>query len=185
MTRWTGSAPGTTRPRMACPPSWYATRSLSASLRMMGRSGPSTIFSSASMKVLVMDLSCWRRAARSAASLTRFRMSAPETPGVVWRDFCKVDVVCERHLSGVDFEDRFAALLVRQVHDDAAIEPARAQERLIEHVGLVCRGQYDDPFAAREAIHFGQDLVQRLLLLAGAADRPPGRARGLWSRSHR
>lgn len=27
VTRWTGSAPGTTSPRMACPPSWYATRS--------------------------------------------------------------------------------------------------------------------------------------------------------------
>jgi hypothetical protein len=51
----------------------------------------------------------------------------------------------------------------------AAVEAAGAEERAIEHVGPV--GCADDDHAGRrvEAVHLGQDLVQRLLALVVAA----------------
>src|SRR5918995_455253 len=57
-------------------------RSRSSGPTTSGRSGPSTIFSRASRKSFWATSSCSRRAARSAASLTRFLRSAPESPGV-------------------------------------------------------------------------------------------------------
>src|SRR5207244_2020265 len=58
-------------------------RRLSAALIITLRSAPSTIFSSASVKSGSSTWSWPRRAARSAASLTRFARSAPTMPGVV------------------------------------------------------------------------------------------------------
>ena len=68
-------------------------------------------------------------------------------------------------------EDRGASRLVGQVHDDAAVEAAGPQQRLVEHLGLVRGRQHDDAAAARETIHLGQDLVQRLFLLIRATER--------------
>ena len=77
----------------------------------------------------------------------------------------------------MDLEDRLATGLVRKVDDDAPVEAPGPQQRLVEHVGLVGRRQHDDALAAGEAVHLGEDLVQRLLLLARAADRHrPARA---------
>src|SRR3546814_2429060 len=42
---------------------------------------------------------------------------------------------------------------------------------LVQNVGLVGRRQNDDAFAAREPVHLGQNLIERLLLLARSADR--------------
>ena len=64
---------------------------------------------------------------------------------------------------------------VRQPDHDLAVEAARTQQRRIEHVGAVGRGDHDHAFAAFEAVHLDQQLVERLLALvvstaqAGAA----------------
>ena len=87
------------------------------------------------------------------------------------RDRGEACIIAQRHVSGVDLEDRLATGLVREVHHDAAIEPAGSQQRFVEHVGLIRRRQNDDPRATGEAVHLGEDLVQRLLLLARAANR--------------
>ena len=68
------------------------------------------------------------------------------------------------------FENGFTARLVRQVHDHPPIEPPRPQERPVEHVRLIRRGQHDDAFPAGETVHLGEDLIQRLLLLARATE---------------
>jgi len=47
--------------------------------------------------------------------------------------------------------------------DDAAIEAPRPEERRVEHVRAVRRGQDDDRLARVEAVHLGQQLGQRLL----------------------
>ena len=75
----------------------------------MRRSVPSTIFSSASVKSASCTRSWSRRAAISAASLTRFFRSAPTMPGVVDGDRVEVDVVGQRHVAGVHLEDLPAA----------------------------------------------------------------------------
>ncbi len=68
-------------------------------------------------------------------------------------------------------EDRLAPGAVGKVDHHAPVEAPGAQEGAIEDVGLVGGGEEDDPLAAGEAIHLGEDLVERLLLLARPADR--------------
>ena len=67
------------------------------------------------------------------------------------------------------FQDLLAADDVRVRHDDLAVEAARTQQRGIEHVGPVGRGNQDDAFIGFKAVHLDQQLVQRLLALVIAA----------------
>ena len=68
--------------------------------------------------------------------------------------------------------------LVRWVDGHAPVEAAWPQQRLVKDVRAVGRREHDDALARREAIHLGQDLVQRLLPLVVAAERacPTGAA---------
>ena len=54
-------------------------------------------------------------------------------------------------------------------HDDLAVEAAGPQQRRIEHVGAVGRGDQDDAFVGLEAVHLDEQLVERLLALVVAA----------------
>ena len=56
---------------------------------------------------------------------------------------------------------------------------ARAQQRRVEDLGPVRRGEHDHAAARVEAVHLGEDLVQRLLALVVAAGdvRAAGRSR--------
>ena len=62
-------------------------------------------------------------------------------------------------------EDLLAAAHIGQRHHDLAVEAARTQQRRIEHVRTVRRGDHDHALAALEAVHLDQQLVQRLLAL--------------------
>ena len=90
-------------------------------------------------------------------------------------DRLEVDGLVERLALAVDLEDLQAALHVRPVEDDLAVEAAGAQERRVEHVGPVGGGDHDDVGVGVEAVHLDQDLVEGLLPLvvraaqAGAA----------------
>ena len=127
-----------------------------------------------------------RRAASSAASFTRFFRSAPEKPGVA----CASSSRCTSGASGTlrVCTRRMAsrpALSGRFTTTRRSKRPG-AQQRAVQHVGLVGGGQHDDAFAPAEAVHLGQDLLQRLLLLAvAAAEGHAARARARWRRSRR
>ena len=84
---------------------------------------------------------------------------AGEADGAARQDL-DVDIVGHRDLAGVHGEDAFAAAHVGTIHDHAAIETARAQQRRIEHVGPVGRRHQDDAFVRFEAVHLDQQLVQ-------------------------
>jgi hypothetical protein len=81
----------------------------------------------------------------------------------------------------MDAQDLEAASLVGRMHHDLPIEPAGAKQRRIEHIGPVGGRQDDDAFMSGKAVHFGEDLVERLLAFivtaegaraaAGASDR--------------
>ncbi len=66
-------------------------------------------------------------------------------------------------------QNLLAADHVRVRHHDLAVEAARTQQRRIEHVGTVGRGDQDHAFIGLEAVHLDQQLVQRLLALVIAA----------------
>src|SRR5204862_6778228 len=61
------------------------------------------------------------------------------------------------------------ALAVGAVHDDLAVEAARAQQRGIEDVRAVRGGDEDDVVLHLEAVHLDEQLVERLLALVVTA----------------
>ena len=75
----------------------------------------------------------------------------------------------------MNFQNSLAALHVGQRHHHAPIEAARPQQRGIEHVGTIGRGDEDYALVGLEAVHLDQQLVEGLLALimtaaeAGAA----------------
>ena len=80
------------------------------------------------------------------------------------RDGGYVHVLVERNLAllQVHLQNFFAALQVGQSHHDLAVEAARTQERLVEHVGAVGGCNQDDAFVCSEAVHLHEQLVQCL-----------------------
>ena len=58
---------------------------------------------------------------------------------------------------------------VRRRHGDLPVEAARPQQRRVEDVGTVRRGDQDDAALDVEAVHLDEQLVQRLLALVVAA----------------
>ena len=85
------------------------------------------------------------------------------------RDPAEVDVGPERHAARVHPEDRLAAGAVGRLHRDPAVETAGAEQGLVEDVGPVGRADDDHAGGRVEAVHLGQDLIQRLLAFVVAA----------------
>ncbi len=136
------------------------------------------IFSSESVKSLISTCSCSRRAASSAASLARFARSAPTMPGVLAASASRSTLAA----SGIErvCTSRISRRPLRSGACTATRRSKRpgSQQRRVEHVGAVGRGEHDDCLGALEAIHLGQDLVERLLaLVVGAGDRDGALAR--------
>ncbi len=87
----------------------------------------------------------------------------------------EVDVFRQRDVARMHAQDSFAALEVGKIDDDAAVEAAGTKQRGIENVGTVRAGDEDHAFVRFEAVHFDEELIERLLALivtaaqAGAA----------------
>ena len=81
----------------------------------------------------------------------------------------QVHVVGQLDVPGVDFQGLETARQIGPVHHNAAVEAAGTQQSLVQHLGPVGGGQHNDALGGVEAIHFGQQLVQRLLPLVVAA----------------
>ena len=133
------------------------------------RSAPIMTLSLASSNSDWVTMRLLRRAAVSAASLTRFIRSAPEKPGVPRAMVFRLISGAKRHLADVNLEDLFAADDIRIRNHHLAVEAARTQQRGIEHVGTVGRGNQDDALIGFETVHLDQQLVQGLLALVIAA----------------
>src|SRR6478735_8692418 len=63
------------------------------------------------------------------------------------------------------------------MHHDLPVESAGPQQSRIQNVWSISRSEHDDSFVAGEAVHFGQDLVERLLAFVVTADRSRAAAR--------
>ena len=83
----------------------------------------------------------------------------------------QIHVGGEAHALGVHAQDRFAAALVGLVDEHLAIETSGPQQRGVEDLGSVRRAHDDDAFARIEAVHFREQLIERLLALFVAAHR--------------
>src|SRR3989442_453459 len=80
-------------------------------------------------------------------------------------DALQVHTGRERNLAGVDPQDLLPALHVGHVHYDLPVEPARAQQCRVEDVRPVGGGEQDHAVVRLEAVHFDEQLIQRLLAL--------------------
>ena len=85
------------------------------------------------------------------------------------RDHLEVDVGPERNLAHMDPQDLLAADEIGVRDHDLTVEAAGPQQRRVEHVGPVGRGDDDDAFVLLEAVHLDEQLVERLLALVVAA----------------
>ena len=85
------------------------------------------------------------------------------------RNGLRVHIRRERHLAHVHAQDLFAADDIGVRHRDLPIEAAGTQQRRIEHVRTVGRGENDNALVRFEAVHLDEQLVQRLLALVIAA----------------
>ena len=83
------------------------------------------------------------------------------------------------HLLQVDGQNGLASLEVGQLHDDATVESAGAEQRLVERLGPVGGSEDDQALVAIEAVHLGEQLVERLLALVVAHARVAALADGV------
>ena len=113
-----------------------------------------------------------RRAASSAASLTMFARSAPTKPGGLRGHGVEIRARIERHLPRVHREDLLPFGEVGPIDVHPAVEPPRPEQRGIEDLGAVRRGDHDHGRARVEPVHLGEELVECLLALVVAADDP-------------
>ena len=101
-------------------------------------------------------------------------------PGRAAGDDARLDIGRKRHLAHVHLEDFLAPQDVRVGHHDLPVEPSGPQQRRVEHVRAVGRGDENDAFGGIETVHLDEKLVQRLLAFvvasaeAGAAMAPDG-----------
>jgi hypothetical protein len=84
-------------------------------------------------------------------------------------DLRGVDVLGQGHLAHVHLQDLLATADIRQADDHLAVEASRAQQRGVEHVRAVGRGDDDHAVVGFEAVHLDQELVEGLLALVVAA----------------
>ena len=96
------------------------------------------------------------------------QVGAGETGGAAGHGI-EVDVLGQGFADGVHLEDVGAADQVGGLHGDLPVETARAQQRRVEHVGAVRRGDQDHPAAHVEPVHLDQQLVEGLLAFVVAA----------------
>ncbi len=81
------------------------------------------------------------------------------------RDHRQIDVGSHWLALGVHRQDALAALEVRPVDDDLPVEATRTQQRGVEDVRAVRRGDQDHAALDVEAVHLDQQLVEGLLPL--------------------
>ena len=110
-----------------------------------------------------------RRTASSARLVHEVREIGAGHSRRAARERRDVDVFGDRLVAEMDLENALAAAEIRRVDDDLSVEAARAQQRRIEHVGTVRRGDEDHAVVRLEAVHLDEQLIERLLTLVVTA----------------
>src|SRR6266511_2289148 len=157
----------------AWPLSWTATaRCSSGSSALEASRCPSRMRSRASAKSTAWTVCRPARTAKIAASLTRLARSAPENPGVALATTSRSTSGPKRLAAAVHFEDGPPLALRGQRDHHLPVEPARAQQRRVQHLGPVGGRDHHHAGSRVEAVHLGEHLVERLVALVVGDDLP-------------
>ena len=152
---------------MAWPASCQAMTFFSWSVMIFRDSRPATTRSSASSK------SAWTMNSRLVAAgedrglVREVREVGAGEARAVARDPLEAHVLAQRLVGRVDLQDLDPSLAVGRRHEHLAVEAAGAKQRLVELLQEVRRGHDDHVVLRVEAVHLDQELVERLVALAG------------------
>ena len=96
-------------------------------------------------------------------------------------DLGGIDILRQRHLAHVDFQNLFPAPNIGQANHYLPVETPGSQQRRIQHVWPVGRGNHDHAVIQLKAVHFHQQLVQSLFafIVTAAQTRAPVSAHGV------
>ena len=81
----------------------------------------------------------------------------------------QVHILGQRHLLRMHLQNLFTPANVRTVHNHAPVETSRPQQRRIEHIRPVRRGNQNHAVVGLKPVHLDQQLIQRLLALIVSA----------------
>ena len=85
--------------------------------------------------------------------------------GSAARDFLRIDIGSHRAFLHMHQQNFLASRQIGIRHDDLTVETPRTQQSGVKHVGTVRRGNQNHRFVRIKAVHFDQQLVQRLFPL--------------------
>ena len=98
--------------------------------------------------------------------MTTFASSAPVNPGVARASPPPPrGPALARHPPQVHAQDPRAPVRVRRADEDAPGEPPGSQQRGVQGLRAVRRGEDEDPAGFVEPVHLDEHLVQRLVAL--------------------
>ena len=85
-------------------------------------------------------------------------------------DLFQIDIVAHLHIFGMNFQDSFTTVQVRQFHRNTAVKPARPQQGRVQGFRTVGSRQDDDALTSVKTVHLRQQLVQGLFPFIVAAE---------------
>src|SRR4051794_10881836 len=120
-------------------------------------------------ELLVIDLAAALTGGQQSGLVDQVGEVGAGEAGRLGSEVVEVDRLRQRLAARVDLEDLGAALAVRPVDHDLAVEAARTQQRRVQDVRAVRGRDEDDVVLHLEAVHLDEQLVERLLALVVAA----------------
>ncbi len=98
----------------------------------------------------------------------------PTESGSSARDDFQMDILTERHLRRMNFENLRASFDIRQINRHLTIETPRTQESGIQYIRPICSRDDDHSLVRLKSVHLHQELIQRLftLVMSTAETRP-------------
>ena len=88
-------------------------------------------------------------------------------------DCTKVNILAHANILGMYLQNGLTSGKIRQIHRYAPVKATRAKQGLIQRFRAIGSSQNDDTGASVKAIHFCQQLIQRLLTFIITADPCP------------
>lgn len=88
----------------------------------------------------------------------------------------QIDIRIQRFLACMNLQDCLAAVKIGDIDRDLAVKPSGTEQGGVENVGTGGRRHDDNAVVGAEAVHFDEQLVERLLaLIMSAAEIPAPR----------